>query len=285
MFRTTTAPQDALILQLIPIVTQACEILRAEYRAYCSGIAFDIEKKSDHSPVTQADYRVNEFIVAELRKNFPDIPVLSEEGNNTQRKQWQTFWLLDPLDGTKEFLHKRPEFTINLSLVEGAQTTFAILAIPEEQKLYICPKQGMPLKFEIKNQRWGSYIEDQATTTAIQIGLSQSDQGKTQYAKYVKILKKSFEIVEFKAGSAYKFCMILEGKIDIYPRFHPTSEWDTSAGQCLLERIGGGLVSLQGKDFQYNQRDSLLNKGFIAFKTIEMKKIAFQALRLMANNE
>ena len=282
MFKTTIAPQDALILQLVPIVTQACEILRAEYQAYCAGAAFDVERKSDNSPVTQADYRVNEFITTALQSNFSHRPVLSEEGDNTERKQWQSFWLLDPLDGTKEFLHKRPEFTINLSLVEGAHTTFAILAIPGEQTIYICPKQGLPLKFEIQTGRWLEYVEDQPSAM-IQIGLSQSSQDKPKYAEYLEILKQRVSIVEFKAGSAYKFCMILEGKVDIYPRFHPTSEWDTSAGQCLIERIGGGLVDLKGKPFLYNQRDNLLNGGFIAFRNIEMKELAFQALELMAN--
>lgn len=282
MFKITTAPQDALILQLVPIVTQACEILRVEYQVYCAGGAFDIEQKTDNSPVTQADYRVNDFITTSLQKSFPQIALLSEEGDHTGRKQWQKFWLLDPLDGTKEFLHKRPEFTINLSLVEGAHTTFAILAIPAEQTLYICPKQGVPLKFETRTGQWLEYVADEPCA-AIQVGLSQSSQGRSKYAKYLDILKQQVEVVEFKAGSAYKFCMMLEGKVDIYPRFHPTSEWDTSAGQCLIERIGGGLVDLQGRPFLYNQRDNLLNGGFIAFKNIEMKKLAFQALGLMAN--
>ena len=282
MFKITTAPQDALILQLVPIVTQACEILRVEYQVYCAGGAFDVEQKTDNSPVTQADYRVNDFISTSLQKSFPQIALLSEEGDHTGRKQWQKFWLLDPLDGTKEFLHKRPEFTINLSLVEGAHTTFAILAIPAEQTLYICPKQGVPLKFETRTGQWLEYVADEPCT-AIQVGLSQSSQGRSKYAEYLDILKQQVEVVEFKAGSAYKFCMMLEGKVDIYPRFHPTSEWDTSAGQCLIERIGGGLVDLQGRPFLYNQRDNLLNGGFIAFKNIEMKKLAFQALGLMAN--
>ncbi|CAB1212500.1 3'(2'),5'-bisphosphate nucleotidase CysQ family protein [Acinetobacter bouvetii] len=282
MFKATTAPQDALILQLLPIVTQACEILRAEYQAYCAGETFGVEKKSDNSPVTQADYRVNEFITRALKQTFPLIPLLSEEGDYTERKQWHNFWLLDPLDGTKEFLHKRPEFTINLSLVEGSHTTFAILAIPGEQTIYICPKQGLPLKFEIQSGVWSQYTDD-PSSDIIQIGLSQSSQNKPKYAEYLNILKQQVDIVEFKAGSAYKFCMILEGKVDIYPRFHPTSEWDTSAGQCLIERIGGGLVDFKGQAFLYNQRDSLLNGGFIAFRNMEMKKLAFQALGLMAN--
>jgi 3'(2'), 5'-bisphosphate nucleotidase len=282
MFKATTAPQDALILQLVPIVTQACEILRAEYQAYCAGESFDVEHKSDQSPVTQADYRVNAFITKVLQTTFPNISLLSEEGDNSQRKQWHNFWLLDPLDGTKEFLHKRPEFTINLSLVEGAYTTFAVLAIPGEQTIYFCPKQGMPLKFEIQTGQWLQYVDDLQSKT-VQVGLSQSSQNKPKYAEYLGILKQQVDIVEFRAGSAYKFCMMLEGKVDIYPRFHPTSEWDTSAGQCLIERIGGGLVDFKGRPFVYNQRDSLLNGGFIAFRNEKMKKLAFQTLELMAN--
>ena len=112
MFKPTTAPQDALILQLVPIVTQACEILRAEYQAYVAGGDFTVERKSDHSPVTQADYRVNQFITDALNNTFPHLPVLSEEGQHVHRQQWQSFWMLDPLDGTKEFLHQRPEYPL-----------------------------------------------------------------------------------------------------------------------------------------------------------------------------
>lgn len=102
MFKPTTAPQDALILQLVPIVTQACEILRAEYQAYVAGGDFTVERKSDHSPVTQADYRVNQFITDTLNSTFPHLPVLSEEGQHIHRQQWQSFWMLDPLDGDRK---------------------------------------------------------------------------------------------------------------------------------------------------------------------------------------
>ena len=279
MFKTAASPQDRMILQLVPIVTQACEILREEYQRYCSGEAFDIEKKSDNSPVTQADYRVNTYLTQALAE-ISDLPLLSEEGESTERQKWQKFWLLDPLDGTKEFLHKRPEFTINLSLVNGAETIFAVLAIPGEQTLYFCPEQGLPLKFNYAEEQWFvyQYLNEQS---AIHVGLSQSSQSKPQYAEYLADLSRLTEYDVFKAGSAYKFCMMLEDRVDIYPRFHPTCEWDTSAGQCLLERIGGGLVDLKGRPFLYNQRETLLNGGFMAYKNSEMKEIAMQALAMM----
>lgn len=279
MFKTTASPQDRMILQLVPIVTQACEILREEYQRYCSGEAFDIEKKSDNSPVTQADYRVNTYLSQALAE-ISDLPLLSEEGESAERKKWQKFWLLDPLDGTKEFLHKRPEFTINLSLVNGAETIFAVLAIPGEQTLYFCPERGLPLKFNYAEEQWFvyQYLNEQST---VHVGLSQSSQSKPQYAEYLADLSTLTDYDVFKAGSAYKFCMMLEDRVDIYPRFHPTCEWDTSAGQCLLERIGGGLVDLKGRPFLYNQRETLLNGGFMAFKNSEMKEIAMQALARM----
>ena len=281
MFIKTPAPRDDMILQLVPIMTQACEILRQEFEQYCSGENFNIEHKHDDSPVTQADFRANQFITESLAQYSADIPLLSEEGDYASRQQWQNFWLLDPLDGTKEFLHKRPEFTINLSLVEHAETVFAILAIPGEQTMYICPRQGMPLKFDIPTQQWFEYCAEPDQTGPVQVGLSQSSQQKGQYHEYLQVLENMTTYTVFKAGSAYKFCMMLEHKVDIYPRFHPTSEWDTSAGQCLLERIGGGLVDFKGRPFLYNQRDSLLNGGFIAFRNREMKQLALTALARM----
>lgn len=113
------------------------------------------------------------------------------------------------------------------------------------------------------------------------MGLSQSSQKKPKYQQYLDQLAKLTDYAEFKAGSAYKFCMMLEDQVDIYPRFHPTCEWDTSAGQCMIERIGGGLVDFKGRPFIYNQRDTLLNGGFIAYKNAQMKTIALQALHEM----
>lgn len=284
MFKATTAPQDPMILQFVPILTQACEILREEYQRYCSGGAFDIERKSDDSPVTQADYRVNTYITDALAK-ISDLPLLSEEGQNHQRKAWRAFWLLDPLDGTKEFLHKRPEFTINLSLVKGSTTVFAILAVPAQQIIYFCPEVGMPLKYNYQKDEWQLYQKQQITNSEIKVGLSHSGQQKGQYYNYLKALSQLTGYVEVKSGSAYKFCLMLEGEVDLYPRFHPTSEWDTSAGQCMLERIGGGLIDFQQRPFLYNQRDELLNGGFIAFKDEKTKHLAFQALAIIRSDD
>ncbi|WP_283397914.1 inositol monophosphatase family protein, partial [Acinetobacter indicus] len=119
MFKKTTAPQDPLILQLMPIVTQAGEILREEYQRYCSGADFDIEHKSDESPVTQDDFRVNDFITEQLAQQFPDVPPMSAAGAVYDRAQWPTIWMHNPLDATKELLTPGPELLINPVLVVG----------------------------------------------------------------------------------------------------------------------------------------------------------------------
>lgn len=278
MFITTQAPQDQKILDLIPILTQASQILLEEYQNYCTGSEFKIDKKDDQSPVTQADLKVNQFLITALAQITPEIPVLSEESDNSKREQWSVCWMLDPLDGTKEFIYKRDEFTINLSLIQNHQTIFSIIAVPTEQVMYLGYLTELPYKYSFAEKTWERYCKFKDTQhDAIQIGLSHSSKNP-QYQQYIDYIEQDHPVVRREAGSAYKFCMMLEGEIDIYPRFHPTSEWDTSSGQGLLESIGGGLVSLDAVAFTYNQREILLNAGFIAFRDIENKKIALEAL-------
>ena len=283
MFIVKPRPSTSQLLEdILLIIGQASEILRLEYQNYCAGKGFIVEHKSDKSPVTQADYRVNEYIIEQLRQ-ISELPILSEEIQQTQEKKWNKFWLLDPLDGTKEFLHQRPEFTINLSIVENGQTIFAVLAIPCEFTVYIAPESGAPLKYNYQNKEWASFIDiSERNSSQVTVGLSQSSQQKPQYEEFLNKLEQVAKFKTYKAGSAYKFCMMLEDKIDLYPRFHPTCEWDTSAGQCLLERVNGGLVGLKGEPFYYNQRNTFLNHGFIAYRNIEMKHLAFNVLELMS---
>ena len=278
MFIKTLAPQDQLISQLVPIMAQASQILLEEYQSYCAGCEFNIQEKSDDSPVTQADLKINSFLLKHLAEITPDLPVLSEESDYSARAAWQRCWMLDPLDGTKEFIHERDEFTINLSLIEGNETTFAIIAVPCEQVMYIGYQSQLPYKYSFSRQEWFQYqVEEHDLTTPLQIGLSHNSKNP-KYKNFIEPILRDRAVERREAGSAYKFCMMLEGEIDIYPRFHPTSEWDTSSGQALLESIGGGLMTLDGKPFQYNQRETVLNGGFIAFRDQYCKKIAYEAL-------
>lgn len=278
MFITTQAPQDEQILKLVPVLASASQILLEEYQNYCAGNAFNIDKKDDQSPVTQADLKVNAYLIEQLAKITPEIPVLSEESDYSQRHTWNICWMLDPLDGTKEFIHGRDEFTINLSLIHNHQTIFSIIAVPTEQVMYLGYLTELPYKYCFIHRTWERYCKFKAVEEdAIQIGLSHSSKNP-KYQQYIDYIEQESPVIRREAGSAYKFCMMLEGEIDIYPRFHPTSEWDTSAGQGLLESIGGGLLSLAAVPFTYNQRDTVLNDGFIAFRNVENKEIALEAL-------
>ena len=278
MFITTQAPHDDQILALVPILAHASQILLEEYQNYCAGREFNIDEKDDHSPVTQADLRVNAYLIEQLQKITPQIPILSDENDHSQRHEWTECWLLDPLDGTKEFIHERDEFTINLSLIQNHQTVFSLIAVPTEQVMYLGYLTELPYKYSFSQKNWERYTPyHQHEVDAIQVGLSHGSKNP-KYHQYVDYLEQESPVIRREAGSAYKFCMMLEGEIDIYPRFHPTSEWDTSAGQGLLESIGGGLLSLDAEPFTYNQRDTVLNAGFIAFRDQENQKIALDAL-------
>ena len=278
MFITTQAPQDQQILNLVPIMAFASKILLEEYQNYCAGREFKIIEKDDHSPVTQADLKVNAYLIDQLAILSPDIPVLSEENDHSARHSWAMCWMLDPLDGTKEFIHERDEFTINLSLIENNQTVFSVIAVPTEQVMYVGYLTELPYKYSFSQKTWERYCKfKENETDAIQVGLSHSSKNP-KYQQYIEYLEQENPVIRREAGSAYKFCMMLEGEIDIYPRFHPTSEWDTSSGQGLLVSIGGGLVSLNAIPFTYNQRETVLNDGFIAFRDKDNEKLALDAL-------
>ncbi|SPL72257.1 3'(2'),5'-bisphosphate nucleotidase CysQ family protein [Acinetobacter stercoris] len=279
MFITTQAPQDEQILKLTPVMAHASQILLEEYQNYSAGREFNIDEKEDNSPVTQADLKVNRFLIQQLAELTPEIPVLSEESDYSERHAWNTCWMLDPLDGTKEFIHERDEFTINLSLIENHQTVFSLIAVPCEQVMYVGYLTELPYKYSFSQGAWERYTKyKDCESDAIQVGLSHSSKNP-KYQQYIDYIERENPVIRREAGSAYKFCMMLEGEIDIYPRFHPTSEWDTSAGQGLLESIGGGLLSLDAEPFTYNQRDTVLNDGFIAFRDKESQEIALDALR------
>jgi 3'(2'), 5'-bisphosphate nucleotidase len=278
MFITAQSPQDQQILSLVPILAVASQLLLEEYQNYCAGHAFKINEKDDHSPVTQADLKVNQYLMQELAKLTPNIPIISEESDYSQRHSWIECWMLDPLDGTKEFIHQRDEFTINLSLIQNHQTIFSVIVVPTEQLMYIGYLTDLPYKYSFTSQTWEKYCKfKSAPVDAIQVGLSHSSKNP-KYQKYIEYIEQEIPVIRREAGSAYKFCMMLEGDIDIYPRFHPTSEWDTSAGQGLLESIGGGVLTLESIPFAYNKRDTILNNGFIAYKDSEMKELALEAL-------
>ena len=230
--------------------------------------AFEVEQKDDRSPLTAADLAAHRRIVAGLQALTPDIPVLSEESRSidiSERRTWSRFWLVDPLDGTREFIKRNGEFTVNIALIEDGVATFGVIQQPVSGGLW----HGIPGAGAFRrdgNVDIGIQVRKPATAP-LRIAASRSHRDARTQA-LLDVLVGSEAVA---CGSSLKFCRIAEGELDLYPRFGPTSEWDTAAGQAILEAAGGAVLDPQGRPFRYNQRDTLLNGDFIAFGDITLR--------------
>lgn len=284
MFVATDSPKQEEILSVVKILGEAGDLIAKFYTQYCNNEDIEINIKEDDSPVTAADFISHQHIMQALNGLTPNIPVLSEEGDYHLRSEWDEFWLLDPLDGTKEFLSKRDEFTINLSRVVAGKTVFSAIIAPVFRTIYIASPQNKVLKYDYDTQQWLMFFKpDEISESIVKVAVSQGKKKNInsrvgKYQRYFDEIAQHIPVEIVQCGSAYKFCLMIEGKIDIYPRFHPTFEWDTSAGQYLLESIGGGLFTMDQRPFTYNQRDRLLNAEFIALRSLSYKQMAFAAL-------
>lgn len=280
MFNPVTLQQlPQNLYQLCQILQQASQILQQQYITYLQGDDFEIQHKQDESPVTQADLLVNQFLSQKLGELAEVYPILSEEGQQEERKNWQEFWMIDPLDGTKEFINKTGEFTINLSLICEGDSVISALAVPLKNTIYIVEQGQMAYRWQWQDEQiiLSQYQITQDLTAFIarkdqilHVAMSrrkQTSKRSVNYQNFIDYLEQlNVQYETISAGSAYKFCMMLEGEIDIYPRLHPTSEWDTAAGQGLLQSIGGELLTLSGHPFKYNQRDTVENGHFFALR-------------------
>lgn len=224
----------------------------------------DVTAKADDSPVTAADLAAHHLIVAGLRELTPDIPVLSEEDAQvplSERQHWQRFWLVDPLDGTKEFIAGTDEFTVNIALVEQGQVSFGIVGVPARNSLYWGGRgQGA---WRSSGETPASQIGCRAATDQLTVVASRRHTSPEQEALLDR-LKSLQQIDLINIGSSLKLCLLAEGEADLYPRFAPTSQWDTAAAQAVLEGAGGQVLGLDGERFGYPQRDSWLNPHFVA---------------------
>ncbi len=270
MFRDVALQQmPEKLQQLCKILQQASALIAEEYHAYLQGEQFEVDKKQDNSPVTQADIKAHRYLSEALAGLTSQLPLLSEEEEHPARLTWAQYWLLDPLDGTKEFLHKTGEFTINLSLIDAGLSVISAIAVPLKNTIYISEKGDLPFRWQWQSEqitlaKFEHVYRDRAI---MRIAISRRAENNPLYAQFMQYLTAQhipYETVNI--GSAYKFCLMLEDVADIYPRFHPTCEWDTAAGQGLLESIGGELVDFKHQAFKYNQRKSVLNQNFIALR-------------------
>ena len=225
---------------------------------------FEVRNKTDRSPLTRADMASHEVICSGLAGLTPDIPVLSEEAAHlpySMRKTWDQYWLVDPLDGTREFIKRNGEFTVNIALIRDNYPVLGVIHIPVNGVCYYAAKNegaykksnGEPdLRLRTKTSRADSLV----------VAGSRSH-GNIRQQEFFK--KMGDEVETIAIGSSQKFCLVAEGTADIYARFGPTSEWDTAAGQCIVEEAGGRVTDTGFSRLRYNAKDSLLNPDFLVF--------------------
>jgi 3'(2'), 5'-bisphosphate nucleotidase len=228
---------------------------------------FAVAQKDDRSPLTAADMASHHLILDGLRALTPELPVLSEESADipwAERQRWSRYWLVDPLDGTREFVKKNGEFTVNIALIEGDAPVLGVVFAPALDELHY-GLRGV-----------GAFVRDggedvpilsrRPALAPLRIAASRSHLDERTAAA----MRRMGEVETQGLGSSLKFCRIAEGRMDVYPRFGPTSEWDTAAAQCVLEAAGGAVLRLDGEPLRYNRKESLLNPDFIAIGDAEL---------------
>ncbi|MGB5444485.1 MAG: 3'(2'),5'-bisphosphate nucleotidase CysQ [Psychromonas sp.] len=219
---------------------------------------FDVQLKADTSPLTEADLAAHEIIMQGLAELTPEIPVLSEEDANVDwsvRQTWQQYWLVDPLDGTKEFIKKNGEFTVNIALIENGKPILAVVYAPVLDKLYFSNKSQA---FLTTAEKANIPLQVCHNTERLKVLVSRSHPS----AGILAYLDKLGNHETLAVGSSLKFCLIAEGLANLYPRLGPTMEWDTAAGHCIAEKAGARVCELDGQPLVYNQKESLLNPFF-----------------------
>lgn len=242
-----------------PVVKMAEDAGNAILEVYATD--FDVQNKADESPLTQADLASHRHIVAGLLELTPDVPIISEEEGLPDfetRSSWTTYWLIDPLDGTKEFVNRNGEFTVNIALIDNHRPVLGVVRVPVHDKTYIgCEGRGAELRDGKEPARRISVAERSASPVRV-VG-SRSHRGASLDA----YLDNIGEHTMVPMGSSLKFCVVAEGGADVYPRLGPTSEWDTAAAQAVVEQAGGSVVELNGKPLSYNSKEDILNPHFM----------------------
>ncbi|WP_420234010.1 3'(2'),5'-bisphosphate nucleotidase CysQ [Pseudomonas sp. ABY48] len=252
-----------LMAPVVELALQAGEAILPFWRANVQ-----VNHKADKSPVTAADMAAHDVIVAGLMALAPDIAILSEEDADiaqSVRAGWQRWWLVDPLDGTKEFISGSEEFTVNIALVEQGRVVFGVVSMPTNGRFYVGgaglgawrgDKGGEPLPIAVRDTL--------APGEAFTVVASRRHSSPEQERLLNGLSGSLGELQLTSIGSSLKFCLVAEGAADCYPRLAPTSQWDTAAAQGVLEGAGGEVLDLSGEPFCYPPRESLLNTSFLA---------------------
>ena len=237
-----------------------------------------VELKDDRSPLTAADRAAHAAIREGLAELAPDVPLLSEESppqELAERRSWQRYWLVDPLDGTKEFLKRNGEFTVNIALVEHGRAVLGVVLAPAMGRSYYGALECGAWRRDRDSAPKPIRVRDHVAPPLRIVGSRSHPSG--ELADYLEALGPH-ELAPM--GSSLKICLIAEGAADLYPRLGPTSEWDTAAAQAILESAGGRMIDRAGRPLRYNTKDDLLNPHFLAFGDVRRDWLApFQATR------
>jgi 3'(2'), 5'-bisphosphate nucleotidase len=258
--------------QLLSIATEAALKAGEAIMEIYDTNDFEVDFKSDNSPLTKADLASHNIIESFLLKT--GVPILSEEGKHLpyeERKSWQKLWIVDPIDGTKEFINKNGEFTVNIALIENQKPILGVIYVPALNDLYYSTLEDGA--FKVSNIETFSSLES-IKTQAIQLPVKSKERPFTVVASrshlseetklYIHALEKEYGKVDcISKGSSLKLCMVAEGTADCYPRFAPTMEWDTAAGQAICNHAGFSVLDWKTKkEMKYN-REELLNNWFL----------------------
>jgi 3'(2'), 5'-bisphosphate nucleotidase len=252
-------------------IIAALEASKAILEIYHSG-DFDIEIKGDNSPLTKADKASHNVIMSYLEPT--DIPVLSEEGRDItyqERKDWKQLWIVDPIDGTKEFIKRNGEFTVNIALIENQRPIIGVIFVPVTKELYFSSKEIGAYKVVVDLENYdveallskGNKLPLQREDNTFTIVASRSHMS-AETKEYVKQMRDLHgEVKLISKGSSLKLCMVAEGAANCYPRFAPTMEWDTAAGQAICEHAGFEVIDWGTKKNMLYNREELLNNWFL----------------------
>jgi 3'(2'), 5'-bisphosphate nucleotidase len=224
---------------------------------------FAIALKDDRSPLTQADLASHKTIVEGLQQLTPDIPILSEESKSLPfdvRSQWQRYWLVDPLDGTKEFIKRNGEFTVNIALIELHSAVLGVVYVPVTRVCYFAARGVGAFKLE-PNAGSAKSIQTRKVNPQSFVVCGSRSHGSEAVQELVQKLPGQVEFIS--QGSSLKLCLVAEGRADIYPRFGLTSEWDTAAAQCVVEQAGGTVTDVNFQPVAYNAKENILNPFFL----------------------
>jgi 3'(2'), 5'-bisphosphate nucleotidase len=256
---------------LITAITAALEAGKAILEIYHSG-DFDIEIKGDNSPLTKADTASHNVIMSYLEAT--KIPVLSEEGIDIpykERKDWKQLWIVDPIDGTKEFIKRNGEFTVNIALIENQRPLIGVIFVPVTGELYFSSKEmgAYKVAVDLKDYDLGALqakanklpLQREDNTFTIVASRSHMSAETEGYIEQMREIHGDVKLIS--KGSSLKLCMVAEGTANCYPRFAPTMEWDTAAGQAICEHAGFEVIDWETKENMLYNREELLNNWFL----------------------